>query len=348
MSTTQSGAVFELKPLGLADLLDVVWRMYRSHIGRFLGIAAVVYLPLGVLQIVAAAIMMQGWDTQAPMPTFSDYNIIGLALFGVVMFLFWAAIPVMQAAIAKAVSEYYLGSEPTLGGVYRFAFRRWLSLLGVALLTALIAAGVYLLVMMPAAGLLIGTAVFVEDAGPGVWAAAAVGGLLLVLVAVNLWIAIVVRLFCAALAVVLEDRGAIDALVRSWDLTRGRFWPTLVTLVILWLLVSVLTAIVVWPFQIPAVLTDYVPETLEQSILSALSVAAQLLFQPLHIVGTVLLYYDLRIRKEGFDLTMMAEAINEPALAAQVPERRPSQALYRADSAQAVRSEPAAGAPPPE
>jgi hypothetical protein len=39
---------------------------------------------------------------------------------------------------------------------------------------------------------------------------------------------------------------------------------------------------------------------------------------PLGIVATILLYYDLRIRKEGFDLEMLSRAItdNSESLAA--------------------------------
>lgn len=67
-----------------------------------------------------------------------------------------------------------------------------------------------------------------------------------------------------------------------------------------------------------------------QALVNALSAVGQLVVQPIQIVGTVLLYYDLRMRKEGFDLVMMAEAIGEPQLAARTPEgiARPTTLLY--------------------
>ncbi len=43
--------------------------------------------------------------------------------------------------------------------------------------------------------------------------------------------------------------------------------------------------------------------------ITALSSIAQMLIQPLTIIAVVMIYYDLRIRKEGFDLEMLSKAL---------------------------------------
>ena len=51
------------------------------------------------------------------------------------------------------------------------------------------------------------------------------------------------------------------------------------------------------------------------------SVLLQIVLKPVAMIGIVLIYYDLRIRKEGFDLVMMAQELYQ-----QAPQRRPAPA----------------------
>ncbi len=322
-------AVFELKPMGLGDLLDVVIRLYRRHFGQIVRIAAVVYVPLGVLQVVSAALMFQAMDMDTAVPSYYPGAFIaggiGYALW---IILFWLSMPLVQGAIAKAVAEYYLGREATVASAYGFALRRWPMLIAVAILGGLIAWAVVVVGVAPAAGLGALLGVFAEGADSTTMVIAIGLGALLLLIALHASLAIGVRLFFAALVVVLEEEGAIRALMRSWELTSGHFWRILFALLVLWLLVMVLTGIIVWPAQIASYFLQEVSFSISQALLSALSSLGTLLLQPVQVVATVLLYYDLRMRKEGFDLAMMAEAIGEPQLAVRTGSGEAAPALF--------------------
>ena len=228
MDSQDSSAVFELRPLPLADLLDTVWRLYRRHFGSLVPITAVIYLPLGVLYAVATGLMGPGFMEGSGEPAITEFTAAGIAglVFAGVLYVF--TIPIMQAAMAKAVSELYLGGTPSVGDVYRFALARFPSLLGVALLYWLIAGGVYFVVAIVGGVAAVGLAIAVEAAGAGGGGATEVGMVVVMVITIAGGMlalgVVIVRLFAAPVAVVLEDCGAAGALGRSWELTRGRFW----------------------------------------------------------------------------------------------------------------------------
>ncbi|MGI5816718.1 MAG: glycerophosphoryl diester phosphodiesterase membrane domain-containing protein [Armatimonadota bacterium] len=150
------------------------------------------------------------------------------------------------------------------------------------------------------------------------------------MVASAAWTVVLIKLFFGPLTVVLEDRGAAEALGRSWRLTSGHFIRVALTMLIVIVLTVVLTYIVVIPLEIGAVALQMIAPAGGQALSASAMVFAQLFLQPIQIIATVLLYYDLRMRKEGFDLVMMAETIGEPELATRTPQgtARPAGALY--------------------
>ncbi|MGD9495679.1 MAG: hypothetical protein AB7Y46_05150 [Armatimonadota bacterium] len=315
--------MFELRPLGLGDLLDVTWRLFRRHFGRLVPIAAVLYVPIGLIFAAASVAMASSFDTEAPMPAEFGLDPVAIGAMGAVILLYVLTTPLMQAAMSKAVSDLYLGREPRLGDVYRFALRRWASLLGVIVLIGLITIGVYVGI-----GIVIGVVVgggaalssFTDSELGGV-VVAVVGTLLGMALGLAAYGVIMVRLFASAFVVVLEDRRATESLSRSWALTAGRFWQTAVALVVLYLFVVILSGIVTWPPEYAFRYLAPQAKTAAAIVQGAMWTLAQSVFQPLWLVGTVLLYYDLRMRKEAFDLVMMAEAIGEPQLAPREPAR---------------------------
>ena len=103
MSTVADGErVFDLRPLNLADLLDAVIRIYRARFRQLIGIAAVITLPLGVLQVASTVSMFSGvMDDPQGVPNMSMMGLSGLGLYGL---LFWLTMPLMQAAFNATAS----------------------------------------------------------------------------------------------------------------------------------------------------------------------------------------------------------------------------------------------------
>ena len=327
-------SVFELRPMNLADLLDAVIRIYRRRFATLIAICAVVMVPLGALQVVVTAplvLSQTGGEWESNMPAMGPAMFIGT---GFVFILLWLTTPLMQGAMAKAVGQYYLGAEAGVWDSYRFALRRWPTLLGVTLLVTFIIWGAAMIVMLPLMALA-GAALTMGSGGStgltaalGLAAVVAMVGLMLVAIylSVKLW-------FIGPLVVVLEDAGAIEALTRSWQLTNLHFWRVAVTMTVLSLMVLIAQQIISSPLTIAMQFSGgEMPSEVMLAGAQALGALARVLTQPVVIVGSVLLYYDLRIRKEGFDLVAMAEALGEPELAVRTAAGEARPALFATPS----------------
>jgi hypothetical protein len=128
--------------------------------------------------------------------------------------------------------------------------------------------------------------------------------LLLPTTLISIWLAI--RFTMAGPALVLERLGPVQALRRSLTLSKGRWWPILgITL-----LSAIITGI---PSGIVNSLINSILKSLGgnnagfEFIWAALSgTVSAALFAPLSAAISVFLYFDLRVRKEGFDLERLA------------------------------------------
>jgi uncharacterized membrane protein len=125
-------------------------------------------------------------------------------------------------------------------------------------------------------------------------------------------IMLAVGLALAIPAVVLEPRSSASAaLSRSWELTRGARWrifglgvTLLVLLYIPVLAITGLLALLVSPGQ--AVIGS--ASILMMAVL-AVSGIVQMFIYPLFYCVLTVTYYDLRVRKEGFDLELLASTL---------------------------------------
>ena len=110
--------------------------------------------------------------------------------------------------------------------------------------------------------------------------------------------------------VVLEGRSGFQSLRRSWDLVRRRFWWVIGFVLTLTLLVQV---VVVGPaalagiLLVPLIGPDIGDQALVTTIIQSLTqLFFSLLLIPLQTTAITLVYFDLRVRTEGFDLTLLA------------------------------------------
>ncbi|MBK7595011.1 MAG: hypothetical protein IPJ11_07130 [Gemmatimonadetes bacterium] len=110
-------------------------------------------------------------------------------------------------------------------------------------------------------------------------------------------------LMLSSVVVVLEDKPGIDALQRSWDLSKGFRRKILAVIGITSLLLVVPTIMIGAILAIRAGSTE--PGILMMVATSILSIFVY----PFVYVATVVLYYDIRVRKEGFDLELMASDV---------------------------------------
>jgi hypothetical protein len=256
-----------LQPLSVGQLLDKAFRLYRDHFLTLIGITAAVLAPVAVLQILRILFLPQ--EAQAVDSFFS-----GIANTMAII------------ALAAAFSKAYLSGPPRMRE--SLAFKRFFSVLG--------------------ANILMGLSIGVPAALLGI-CTGMVGIPFLALFAVALAALFLgTRWGVTTQAIVLEDIGALDGMRRSWMLTENHFWRVLGTSMAAALLVYLIYLI---PFAFAySTSTGWFPLGLDSTrtvvLQSLISQLALVIIYPLQSAVQVLIYYDLRIRVEGFDLAYAA------------------------------------------
>lgn len=300
-----------LRPMGIAELVDGAIKLYRRKWAALMAMVAIIYIPLIFIQFALTQDLVAPFESALdPLATpeqqlgalqtaLGPLFVIGGA-FGLFTILFVQ--PFLTAAMARAASRLYLGEEVTIGDTYRYAIGRVLSILWISILTAL----ALLLVVVVVAVL---TVVLIAGAGGG--AAGDVSGLLLVVLLIGGFIAaiyVAIRLAFGSTVLVIEGLRGTKALGRSWRLVKGKFWRVLGVFVVAGLVSFIVALVISTPLE--AVFSAIGPEAWP---LAALSEAlATVVVVPFSTLITVLLYFDLRIRKEGFDLEVMAQELSTP------------------------------------
>jgi hypothetical protein len=117
---------------------------------------------------------------------------------------------------------------------------------------------------------------------------ATVGGLILLVIP---GIYIGVRLAVSIEALVVEGRRGTQAMGRSWELVGGHWWHAFATLLVAWLLIGVVNAVITAPFSGTGWFV--------QAVAAAVATVVTL---PYGVLVGVLLYLDLRARKESLTL----------------------------------------------
>jgi hypothetical protein len=135
------------------------------------------------------------------------------------------------------------------------------------------------------------------------------GFLLLVIPGVILAVGLVL----AVPAVVLEPgTSATAALSRSWDLTRGSRWRIfglgMTLLVLLYVPVVALTGVFAMVVPVASIRT-LGPASVGSIVVLTMAGLVQMFIYPLFYCVLTVTYYDLRVRKEGFDLELLASSL---------------------------------------
>jgi len=285
-----------LRPLRLGELLDRAIRLYRANFLTYIGIIAVVYVPLMILQTAASALlsssMFGGFRTPDELFTNTAYW-AGMGSTVILAFLQFILVQgFATGALTRSVADNYLGRKTGIVDAYRGIGGSWVSLLGALLLLGLFIIVSLIWWLVPCIGWVTG-----------------IGIMFFLVAVVNPLIPPVV---------VLEKQSAVDSVGRAWNLSRRRFWPVLGTVLVL----SLFSLIVVnGPAAIANIILaqvfqsfgDSATQLILTSIIQGLvSIVFVLLYYPLQMTAFTLIYFDLRVRTEGFDLALLTrEATNE-------------------------------------
>jgi hypothetical protein len=114
-----------------------------------------------------------------------------------------------------------------------------------------------------------------------------------------------VRLTFGSTVLVVEGLKGSKALGRSWRLAKGHFWRLFGVL----LLANIMAGVVASILAIPGSLAGSAVGSQGWPLTALGDSLASVLTTPFTTLITVLLYFDLRIRKEGFDIEVMAQEL---------------------------------------
>ena len=262
----------DLRPLGIGEILDAGIKLFMRHWRPLVLSVVGLVLPVQIISaLVTASVAPEQFDfTTTESGVSEDEEAEFLAGQGIVVLLSIISVLLATAVCFKAVADAYLGVQPDWRRSLRFAVRRLFGLLGLALVFLVaVAAGFAALIV------------------PGIWLAVAFS--------------------VSVPALLLERIGPFAALGRSFRLVRGRWWATFGALLVGYLLVGIIAAIVQGIVMVvPSVIAD--GNTLVGAVSSVVGVTiGAVLTTPYSAAVVALVYFDLRVRKEGLDLQLIAE-----------------------------------------
>ena len=282
-----------LRPLSLGELLDRTFSVYRSRFWLFSGIAsiyAITALSLQLLNLLIRhfVIVRHGFQTG---------TFVTLAGSIVMSLLLLVPYAVTEAGTVFALSEVYLGNGTTAKAAVRATIGRWYRYIGIAFWVGFSSAWAPLLLWIP------GFIIVLSLRSSGL---AWLGGLLFFLgfcaLPYSVWA--LLRNMLAVQASVIEAAPVRAAMRRSKVLTQGAKGRIFVVL-----LIATALAMTAGMLQIPlsiVVLKNPLQEhNLVQSVSLIVNALAQVVILPVGLIGVSLVYFDQRVRQEGFDLLLM-------------------------------------------
>ena len=273
--------------MGFGEILDETFRFYRRNFWLLVLLALAPQLPALIVEIgsgqasqfgVLGGLIGSLGNPSAPQQASALPSInIGLVVAGYLVSL--VLFPFSIGLVPRAGVDLAFGQPTGFRAVVLGVLRRYWALLGTSVL--------YVLVSLLA--------------------------LTCILLPLSLWL--LVRWAVAVPVLLAERAGPRQALSRSWQLTHDSWWRTFgILLVVLLIQYAASSALSVIGLPI-AVLVPFIPPIVRGTIVVTTSTLASALVTPIWQLCFVLIYLDLRVRKEHLDLWQLADQANAAALA---------------------------------
>lgn len=284
----------QLRPLAVGEILDLAIKIYRERFGHLVKAVAAVVAPVSVL---GALIQLSVPDADStftgevdelgrPVIESGDFWTF-LAGLLLLGLVSYVASQLAAAASFKLVSGAYLDEEPDWRGSLSYATSRLRSLLWLTVVFAVFLALAFLACVVPSIYFYVAWTVAVP-------------------------------------VLLLEDVRGRQALKRSRALVKGRWWPTAGVLLVAFILSGIVQAVL--SGLLLAVVSAGNNEVVDAAAQALANTAASVLTTPFTAAVIMVVYFDLRVRKEGFDLELLAKRVGvEPGPGAWSPSiERPS------------------------
>ena len=287
VGNSEAATKTSIRPMGFTDILDTTFSLYRNHYRLFLGISAVYFF------------------SHIAFSTFTHW----------VMSFCELVVPVLcYGGLTFASAQAYLRRHITARSAFKQVKHRIWSYLGSVILWCLV----------------VGAPAMFIFAVPSIIPIIGVSGVLttiigipaIIIVGILFAIYFATRWAFYTQAVMVEETSATNALRRSGELVKGAWWRVfgiMVAILLIYLMIElILLTSSTLIFALSGIaneinLLEVIRRTIWEPhgeiegilhLLHAIQTAIAALTMPIPAIGFTLLYFDRRIRKEGFDIEM--------------------------------------------
>lgn len=268
-----------LRARSVTEIVDAAFQLYRRDALEYVLVTAIAYAPWVVAQLIVmrGLLLSSSQMLSAPGAATIVLGIIGIFAYAL-----------MSAVLSRFSSDVYLDRPTGLGAVVRAVLPLVPRLIGATILFFLV--------------LMLGFIPVIVGAGTSNIPLIFIGMLLSIV-----WVFYAMaRFFAVFQTIVLEDRRIVPAFSRSSFLSQNRKGHILLTLFLVVVIFVMLSFAVTLVAQLFGTVAGSV-------IMQALYTVVA---YPLIGITQMILYYDTRIRAEGFDIEVMTGALGSPTTTA--------------------------------
>ena len=267
-----------LHPMSVGDVLDGAFKLLKANVRTIFLVVASITVPV---QLASAFLLREqvspGILNILRDPTVAqDQAAFSLGDAGTSLLttvLSLVTAPLIAGAVSRVCAASYLGQQVGPGDALRTTLRRLPALLAAGFLAGLAIIGGFLLCILPG-------------------------------------IALAVLYTVVVPAMMIEEIGPIEGLRRSWRLVKPRFWGVLGIVALAWIISAFIGNLL---GGAPSAIGTLFGGSLAWLWIAVGAVLSTLVSAPITAIVDTLLYFDGRIRNEGFDLQVMAQDLERSA-----------------------------------
>jgi hypothetical protein len=278
----------QLRPLSIGEMLDAGFKLFRQRFGTLMVCVLAPVVPLSIISTLIVA-SVDDRAFDVDAPAIDSSSADVANLIDNI--LSGAAAAIAIAACFKVISSAYLGERTDAASSLRYGLSR-LGPLIVAYIAMSVGIGLGLIALLI----------------PGIFLA--------------------IKWSMTFPAIVAERAGPFKAMGRSWDLTRGHWWRTFGTLLVVVLISFVLAFAILLALGAAVATSDSISELAFAVLITVVTIIVLAVLYPLTAAIVTVVYYDLRVRNEGFDLQLLARGVGADATRFESAPERPGPAAF--------------------
>lgn len=313
---------FTLTPMTAGDVIDRAVRIYRRN---FLALLRIVFGPSLIAYVGAVTYELGLRNFSVNRGDSRVVVSVALIVGGLAIWLIGkAAFYAVLGGASRSLVDHFFEGKPILArDVYRAVGERFWSLIGALFMVGLLLMGagaiVYFLVVISA---MIGIAGATLLSGAPIWLQTTLAtgfGVVIVASVFMIFLLIYSRVVYVPQVMMVEGKTVFNSISRSFSLASGELWR-IAALLLFWFYVAWSVWLLFFvPLLSVAEWMGFEWNPLRQDIPFWFNIAYQTLTQiseiiiaPITMLGFTLLYLDSRVRKEGFDIELMANRLLPP------------------------------------